>query len=1367
MADRFENNDAAETAFDLGIIGGTLTETDLSIEAGDEDWYAFALTATARLGDKATISFNHALGDLDLYLFDSTGEFLLDASYGLAHRESISLAWLPAGSYLLAVDGYDGASNPRYNLSLTATPSTASRDPFEDNDTAATATDLGDIDGTCTATDLSIEAFDEDWYTFKLTSAGRHGDAVVVDFSHFLGDIDIYLYDASGETLLDASYGVANREAISLAGLAAGSYRLLVEGYDGASNPDYQLGVTAAPVTASGDRLENNDSADSATPLQSINGTLTESGLSIETFDEDWFAFTLTAAGRAGDAVTATFNHALGDIDLYLFDDTAETLIDAAYSLADEESISLDGLSAGSYLLQVECYAGASNPDYSLTLNTTNGSTPLPADPWEPNNSADRASALRSLPQTLSGATLTSGDKDWYQFHLDATGTLADNLRIDSRGDALQLRLQDAAGQTIATQTTANGSGQTSISLQGLPAGDYFVQVAGTGTDASGQYTLDIVAGQAHSDDSWTILVYVNGDNNLEDAALDDLNEMEAASIPGNISVGVQIDRMPGWDTSNGNWVDTRRGIVTPDSNAQIVSSPLQSIGEVNMGQTRSLTEFIDWGAANLPAEHYALIIWDHGGGALYGSSWDDSQGGENLSLDEVDQAIRGSSLGRVDLLGFDACLMASIEQAEEASEYASVLVASEKTEPGEGWDYTAFLNALTAASPPTATTLATAIVDSYGSFYGNAELLSAIDLNDLTALNTRIDNFVEVMRSASSTDWSAVDTALSLSWKADAGHDLYVDLGNFMENLIDSSANTQIDSAAQIVVEEIQSVVVRKTGSTGVHGLTVVFPADGSLAGYDAAHYRFLQDTQWDDFLTLYATRSGDLRSVAATASAAPTARAATTLAADFAESLDLSGIARPYSNDTSATALNLGSIGGAFQLTGLSIHRATDVDWFRFVPQADLLAGNAYLSIESDAAPGNLDIALYDSSGQLIRQSNGDGNRETLDLQGLTANQSYSLEVKDLSGATQADYAILFDSTHPSLAADYFESAGGNNSLAKAWLLGTTHQLETLGALRNLSFDDSDKQSGSQGGDWFKVPASRVTQSNANHIVADGVGAAAGDLDLAVYSQDGQLLADSRTANDREEVWFEPQSTDIYIQIVAPGGANNRNYTVQISNELELGYGDSTDNLLAGTAAADYLFGLEGNDELSGLAGDDYLDGGEGIDMARFSRMQQDYAVTKTDDEFSVWNEDEGADRLIHVERLGFRDVNLAFDIDDHAGKVAKLLASVFGADAVHNTLYAGIGLQLIDDGMSYAALAALAIGVTPAKTREAVVSLLWSNLMGSAPTTAQAQPFVDMLNTDLSNVGTLGVLAADYAAVVGVVDLDHLGQVGLAYI
>ena len=170
--------------------------------------------------------------------------------------------------------------------------------------------------------------------------------------------------------------------------------------------------------------------------------------------------------------------------------------------------------------------------------------------------------------------------------------------------------------------------------------------------------------------DTWTVLVYLDGDNNLEKDALKDLNEMELVGSNDQVRIVVQLDRVrqdgPKDDTSNGDWDTAKRFLVKRDSNrSRIGSTELDDIGEVNMGDPQTLVDFVSWGVKTYPAERYALVLWDHGS-SWAGIAFDDSSDKKGISLPELDQALRTiqsqTGIERFDLIGFDACLMAQID---------------------------------------------------------------------------------------------------------------------------------------------------------------------------------------------------------------------------------------------------------------------------------------------------------------------------------------------------------------------------------------------------------------------------------------------------------------------------------------------------------------------------------------------------------------------------------------------------------------------------------------------------------------------------------------------------------------------------------
>ena len=116
----------------------------------------------------------------------------------------------------------------------------------------------------------------------------------------------------------------------------------------------------------------------------------------------------------------------------------------------------------------------------------------------------------------------------------------------------------------------------------------------------------------------------------------------------------------------------------------------LYSDGLLNMGDPSTLTSFLDYSYERCPAEKYALILWDHGGGPLKGVCWDRLSGNDNLDLFELEEALKASPFGKEPLewIGFDACLMSSIETAHRMAPFASYMIASQETEPGSGWNY-------------------------------------------------------------------------------------------------------------------------------------------------------------------------------------------------------------------------------------------------------------------------------------------------------------------------------------------------------------------------------------------------------------------------------------------------------------------------------------------------------------------------------------------------------------------------------------------------------------------------------------------------------------------------------------------------------
>jgi len=355
----------------------------------------------------------------------------------------------------------------------------------------------------------------------------------------------------------------------------------------------------------------------------------------------------------------------------------------------------------------------------------------------------------------------------------------------------------------------------------------------------------------------WTVMVYLDGDNNLEDVGVTDVNEMETVGSTPEVSIVVQFDRIDGWDSTNGDWTDTRRGEVIQDTDLLLISSPLASLGELNMGDPATLTNFVQWGAANYPADHYALVLWDHGGGTD-GVCYDDTSGGDVLTLAELSGAL-GAAGVQFDIVGFDACLLGLMETVSEIRDHAGIMVGAEPTIPWDGWPYDTFLADLAAAPGQTPAQLATLIVARYGESYGGDEGISAIDVAAAETLATALDAFAGTVL-AQDADWDTFATSWeAASWFSD---DSFRDLGTFLGEVSNSATNAAIKTAAQVAKTAYDAAVIANHSGPGIGGtgLSIYFPETGSIVAedYTAANFALLADTQSDEFLSEYVVGGG-----------------------------------------------------------------------------------------------------------------------------------------------------------------------------------------------------------------------------------------------------------------------------------------------------------------------------------------------------------------------------------------------------------------------------------------------------------------------------------------------------------------------------
>ncbi|MEA5535204.1 clostripain-related cysteine peptidase [Crocosphaera sp. XPORK-15E] len=1199
LDDQYEENDSFETAT---VFNKADTDTFGGLKAFDDDYYRFTLSETGQKGNEVSILFSHYKGDLDLELYRVNGEdfqFVAIAD-SITDNETLSLSGQAAGDYVALVYGYGDATNDDYTLTFNLPGGgVGGQQPLEniqtaDNDTRETAYNLTLDDVSKGIPVLSIEdrpagqPVDEDWYQLVLAEDGGFGDGILVTFDNALGDVDIALWDQNNEDFsIRLSQGVSNAESISLAGLAAGTYFLEVFGFNGATNPEYTLEVQA-PLAASqatspsqADRFEVNNTFDTPKDFGQLSGFKEYADLSIhEPSDVDWFKFTTVGAGDVD--VALDFFHSAGDIDLEIFqvseDGGLGQSLARSTTVTDDEFVRVTNAEAGEFLVKVSGYQGAINPNYTLSITAPVGSLVSP-DKYDlngNNNTQENATLIGDFRTRGTGVvtedetgksvviedlTIHNGnDEDWFEFRTRSLGKLDSQVSVLSDVGDLNLVLFDEEGNLVADRSATGEGGYQTISLKDIAAGTYFAQVTGVNGATNANYSISLNSSQpapvAEPEDSLTIMIYMAADNELEMNALRDLNELESINLPDNVNIVVQLDRSEGYDSSNGDWTDTRRGLVQYDpnsltNNGQIVSlGEGTSLGELNMGDGATLTEFIDWSKENYTAQNYALVVWDNGGG-LDGVAWDEQSviDGvvDNLGIAEITQAVDSSQVDKFGLIGFDASSQGLIEHGYDLRNLTDVFVASQDLEPGDGWNYAGLLEKIAANPTLNSEALGGAIVDSYKEYYNGLETLSAIDTSKYEGIGDDIDIFVDaVLTNATEDDWNEI---IQARYETPSFYnENYRDLGLFMDNVAANVATGAIATAATAVSNAVSESVFNQVDGLETSGMNIYLsPANSNLLNeYENNTYDFgfLQDTNWEGFLLGLGERTGETR-----------------VKGDDSEQRNgIDGVVQRDNNGSIGNATDLGLLSGPESFGDLSIVRQ-DKDYYRFDFETAATTDTT-VSIESEQAAGLTIEVFNEAKVSLARIDVVDGT-ESINIGELNDptgdNDRYYVLVEGDDGKTVVDdYTLVInapDLDPTTVNVDGAETKDGsrNDSYLKATDLGQLGQENKI-SLKNLTLDQQDLElpegveeidvtkPETLPGDWYKIDASRggdVSANTAQIEVEEGE-----EVELLLYQEDAEtgemMLVDqsSGSENGVESVTFDTSDsyTGTYWLCVCP---------------------------------------------------------------------------------------------------------------------------------------------------------------------------------------------------------------------------------------
>jgi hypothetical protein len=356
----------------------------------------------------------------------------------------------------------------------------------------------------------------------------------------------------------------------------------------------------------------------------------------------------------------------------------------------------------------------------------------------------------------------------------------------------------------------------------------------------------------------WTIMVFVNGKNNLEKYAMLDMNEMEMVGSSDKVNIVTEVGRIAGQDSSDGDWVGSRRYLVQKDNNTSAITSPVvQDLGKVDMGDYNHVIEFGKWAKANYPAKKYMLILWNHGAGWVKsraeetkGISYDDETG-HHINTPQLGLVLQG--IGGVDVYGSDACLMQMPEVNYEIKPYVEYIVGSEETEPGDGYTYNTFLGPIVSNPAMTSEEVGKQAVTAYMEHYaGQGATQSLVKASAMDGFVGLVNDFVAA--AMASGEKALVKSALSKAQKYAYADNK--DMWHFLSLYAASSASQDVKTKAANLQNYLTGTLVVHNMASGSYsgkslGLAVYLPASSFNSAYN--ELAWAKAAQWDEFINWY----------------------------------------------------------------------------------------------------------------------------------------------------------------------------------------------------------------------------------------------------------------------------------------------------------------------------------------------------------------------------------------------------------------------------------------------------------------------------------------------------------------------------------
>ena len=327
-----------------------------------------------------------------------------------------------------------------------------------------------------------------------------------------------------------------------------------------------------------------------------------------------------------------------------------------------------------------------------------------------------------------------------------------------------------------------------------------------------------------------TIMIYLVGSDLESDAfaATRDINEIMRTKKADDMNILIYTGGTKKWHKTD---IPNKKHAIFKITNDGLEKLDEYIDGTNNTLEPKNLAYFLKYGYENYKTENYALILWDHGAGPIYGYGHDEYNIYDTMTLLELKEALDSSPFNggnKLEFIGFDACLMGSVEVASMLSDYSEYMIASQEVEPGAGWNYS-FIEKID--DDTTTVALGKLIVDYYDDYYSarktiNGTSLALLRLNQAENVEKRLNELFEVADKNLETEFAYISRSRSDSMEygkmpGDSYNYNLVDLLDFIEKLPDKY-NREVENLKSAIHD---LVLYQKTDLEDTNGISIYFP--------------------------------------------------------------------------------------------------------------------------------------------------------------------------------------------------------------------------------------------------------------------------------------------------------------------------------------------------------------------------------------------------------------------------------------------------------------------------------------------------------------------------------------------------------------